>query len=223
MSAGPPRGMRQSMNARCCMNSTAASCDVSSSSTTASAGRPALATASRSTDAIADVRRDRAGRAAQERGVARLQAQPGGVAGDVGPVLVDDRHHTERHTHPLIRRPFGRTHPSRTSPTGSASAGDLAQPTGHRLDPVGGQAQPVDDGGGSRSSPRPVATSAALASRISSPRATSRSAAPSSASFLAAVDAVASTRDAALARRPARESARVPGRRSHDGQGYLPR
>ena len=32
-----------------------------------------------------------------------------------------------------IRRPLGRTQPSMTSPTGSGSAGDLAQPGGHRL------------------------------------------------------------------------------------------
>jgi hypothetical protein len=87
----------------------------------ASAGRPALATASRSTAAMADVGRDGPRRAPQERGVARLQAQPERVAGDVGPVLVDDGHDAERHPHREMRRPLGRVQPSMTSPTGSGS------------------------------------------------------------------------------------------------------
>ena len=56
---------------------------------------------SRSTVGDREVRAQRARRAAQERGVARLQAEAGGVAGDVGPVLVDDRDDAERHPHPL--------------------------------------------------------------------------------------------------------------------------
>ena len=53
MSEGPPRGMRQSIDSRCRMNSTAASRLVSATRTTASAGSPALATASRRTAAMA--------------------------------------------------------------------------------------------------------------------------------------------------------------------------
>ncbi len=49
MSDGPPRGIRQSIEPRCCMNSTAASRLVSVTKITASAGRPALTAASLST------------------------------------------------------------------------------------------------------------------------------------------------------------------------------
>ena len=53
MSDGPPRGMRQSIESRWRMNSTAASRLVSSTSTTESSGRPDLANASRSTATMA--------------------------------------------------------------------------------------------------------------------------------------------------------------------------
>ena len=50
-------------------------------------------------DRAAGVRALRA--AAQDRGVAGLQAQRAGIGGHVGPALVDDADHTERHTHAL--------------------------------------------------------------------------------------------------------------------------
>ena len=53
MSDGPPRGIRQSMAPRSCMNSMAASWLTSVTSCTASAGSPVLATASRSTSVMA--------------------------------------------------------------------------------------------------------------------------------------------------------------------------
>lgn len=43
---------------------------------------------------------DRSRRASEERGVARLQAQARRIGGHVGAVLVDDRHHAQRHPHP---------------------------------------------------------------------------------------------------------------------------
>ena len=52
ISDGPPRGIRQSMNPSSCMNSTADSRLVSSTSPTASAGSPALARPSRSSAAM---------------------------------------------------------------------------------------------------------------------------------------------------------------------------
>jgi hypothetical protein len=57
ISDGPPRGMRQSTLSRWRMNSTAASRDVSSTRTRASSGRPTLASASRSTPAMATFER----------------------------------------------------------------------------------------------------------------------------------------------------------------------
>ena len=50
-------------------------------------------------------------RAPQQHGVARLQAQPGGVAGHVGPVLVDDADHAEGDPHPLDPQAVG-PHPA---------------------------------------------------------------------------------------------------------------
>ena len=78
-------------------------------------------------------------------GVARLQADAGGVAGDVGPVLVDDRDDAERHPDAArSRSPFGRRQPSSTSPIGSGSAATCAQAVGHAGDPGVGEAEPVE-------------------------------------------------------------------------------
>ena len=57
ISAGPPRGMRQSTTPVSCMSSTAASWRTSSTSSTQSAGSPALAMPSRSTSAMATLER----------------------------------------------------------------------------------------------------------------------------------------------------------------------
>ena len=83
MSDGPPRGMRQSIESRCRMNSTAASWRRVLDQHHASAGSPALAKASRSTAAMAMFDAIAPDEPRQERRVARLEAQPGRVAGDV--------------------------------------------------------------------------------------------------------------------------------------------
>ena len=115
ISAGPPRGIRQSTYPRSRMKATAVSCEVSSTSATASSGRPALTAARRSSGDDGPVGLEGGGRAAQEGGVARLQAQPGGVARHVGPVLVDHADDAERHPHPAS--PAGRwAAPSPRSP-----------------------------------------------------------------------------------------------------------
>ena len=75
ISDGPPRGIRQSIEPRCCMNSTAASREVSSTSTSASSGRPAFTQRLAQHRRDGDVRGDAPRRAAQERRVAGLQAQ----------------------------------------------------------------------------------------------------------------------------------------------------
>ena len=87
-------------------------------------------------------------RAAQTGGVARLEAESGGVAGDVRPVLVDDRRSTPRGTRTRsTRRPFGRTRPSTTSPTGSARVATWRSPSAMAVDPGLGRAQRSSVGG----------------------------------------------------------------------------
>ena len=74
-----------------------------------------------------------------------LQADAGGVAGDVGPVLVDDRDDPERD--PDAARCAGRWGAASRraiSPIGSASAATARSPLGHRVDPGLGEAQPVE-------------------------------------------------------------------------------
>ena len=122
ISDGPPRGISSRCDSRRRMNSTAASWRVSSTSTSESCGQPGLGQALAQHGGDGDVRADRARRAPEERGVAGLQAQPEGVAGDVGAVLVDDRDHAERHPHPLDAQPV-RPHPA---------VGDLADRVGQR-------------------------------------------------------------------------------------------
>ena len=169
---------------------------------TASSGSPALASASRRTAAIAMLRAQRRARAAQQRGVAGLEAEPGGVAGHVGPVLVDDRHHAERH--PDLLRSGGRwagRQPSSISPTGSGSAATWRSPAAMPSMRAVGEPEPVERTRLHAAGSAAASRSTTLAARISAARSTSRSAAVCSAAFFASVDAVASRREATLARR----------------------
>ena len=143
-------------------------------------------------------------RAPQEGGVAGLQAQAEGVAGDVGPVLVDDRHDAERHPDPA-RCAARSAAPSRRRPRrpGRAGAATCRSPAGHRLDARRREPQPVDDRGRASRPPRPRRRRRRWPPRTSSARSTSRSAAASRAASFASVDAVAS--DAAGRLRPPAE------------------
>ena len=67
--------------------------------------------------------------AAQDDGVAALEAQRGRIAGDVGPALVKKQHDAQRHAHFLIRSPLGRTYPSMICPTGSTCAAICSTPS----------------------------------------------------------------------------------------------
>ena len=94
-----------------------------------------------------DVRADGPGRAPQEGGVARLEAQAGGVAGDVRAVLVDDRHDAERHPH-LADAQAVRAHPAGQHLAHRVGQRrHLAQAAGHRLDAAGVEPQAVDHRG----------------------------------------------------------------------------
>ena len=105
--------------------------------------------------------------AAQDRGVAGLQAQRAGIGGDVGAALVDHADDAERRAHALdgqavrplpARRSRGR--PDRAEPR------IVSTPSRHRLDARRRQRQPVEEGGGRAAGLRTSATSSALAARI---------------------------------------------------------
>ena len=82
-------------------------------------------------------------RASQERCVPGLEAQPGRVARDVRPVLVNDPDHAEGNPHPRDPEAVG-PHPAfRDLADGVAQPRHLAQPGRHAPDPVLGQTQPV--------------------------------------------------------------------------------
>ncbi|MPM29989.1 hypothetical protein SDC9_76531 [bioreactor metagenome] len=86
--------------------------------------------------------------AAQQGRVAGLQTDAAGVGGDVGPGLVDDPDHPERHPQladpqPVVGGPAADHIADRVG-----QAGHLAQPVGHRGDPLRGEPQPVDQRGG---------------------------------------------------------------------------
>ncbi len=87
---------------------------------------------------------DRLRTAAQDAGVARLQAERRGIRSDVRARLVDDSDHAERHAHPADLDP-GR--PLRELGDRAHRIGqrrDLLQAFRHRLDRLVGQREPVD-------------------------------------------------------------------------------
>ena len=97
-------------------------------------------------DALGDgeVRCERLGAAAQDGRVAGLHAQRRGVGGDVGPGLVDDADHSQRHPHPTDLQARG-PHPQIGDlADGVRQRRDLTQPLGHRPDAGAGELEPVE-------------------------------------------------------------------------------
>jgi hypothetical protein len=86
--------------------------------------------------------------APQQHGVARLEAEPGGVAGDIGPVLVDHPDDAEGHSHLADLEPVGPDPSTDRLAYRVGEAGHLPQTRGHRRYPPPCQAQAVDDAGG---------------------------------------------------------------------------
>ena len=100
-----------------------------------------------------------------------------------------------------IRKPFGRTHPSMTSPTGSARDATWRNPPA--MEPIRfSSRRRRSTTVGLTPSDSERSTSTAFAERTTSAEATRRSAAARRASFFCAEEAVARTREAALDRRP---------------------
>ena len=100
-----PAGIRQSMSPRSRTNSTAVSCEVSSTSTRRRpAGRPCRSPGA-SDEAMTRFDSRAPGGTPQQGRVAGLQAQGGRVGGDVRAVLVDDPDDAERDTDALDSQP----------------------------------------------------------------------------------------------------------------------
>ena len=93
------------------------------------------------------VRSQRRRRAPQQGGVARLEAQAAGVAGHVGPVLVDDRHHAEGHPDAGDLEAVGPPPPVEDLAHGVGQGGDVAEPPGHPGEAGLGEAEPVEGAG----------------------------------------------------------------------------
>ena len=82
--------------------------------------------------------------AAQDGGVARLQAQPGGVGGDVGARLVNDADHAQRHAHAPDADAARALAQFGDGADRIVEARDLLQALGHFFDAGGAEFQPVE-------------------------------------------------------------------------------
>ena len=200
ISPAPPRGMTTSTSPRA----------FSSSPTDAAVGRQQLARSPPAGPAFVHrlgedgdqrgVGAERRRRAAQQRRVAALQAEPGGVDRHVRAGLVDDADHAERHPHLAQLQPVGQPR----------AADDVADRVGQGDELAQRGGDPGDAGrrrAAAGRAPTPAcrrraaaSTSAALAASTSSVRSTSASAMAASAASLASVGRVRSTRAAARAR-----------------------
>ena len=147
MSAGPPRGIRQSTMSVSCMSLDRGFVAHVVDEEHRVGGEPGFGQAVTQRLGDGDVGSEGRRRAPQERGVARLQADAGGVAGDVGPVLVDDRDHAERHPHPLDVQPVGAPPAVEHLADRVGQRGDGAQAGGHAVEAGLGEAEPVEGPG----------------------------------------------------------------------------
>ena len=85
--------------------------------------------------------------APEEGGVAGLEAQRRRVHGDVGPGLIDDAHHAQRHPDLADVEAVGPHHGVHDLPHGVRQGHDLPDALGHAGDALRRQAQPVQHGG----------------------------------------------------------------------------
>ena len=83
---------------------------------------------------------------AQQHGIARFQAEPRGIGGDVGPGLVDEPHHAQRHADPRDLHPVGAPPCLGGLSHRIGEGGDLAKPRRHLLDPALGERETVHEG-----------------------------------------------------------------------------
>ena len=85
--------------------------------------------------------------AAQDRGIARLEAERAGIGGDVRAALEDDADDAERRAHALDMESVRPVPCGHDAAHRVGEAGDRLQPFRHRLDARLGERQPVDEGG----------------------------------------------------------------------------
>ena len=140
-------------------------------------------------------------RAPQHDGVAGLQAQRGGIDGDVGARLVDDGDDAQRHPDAAQRQPIGQRRAIDHLADRVGQGGDLAHAGRHGGGPRRRRGR---DGPAARRSgrwPRPASRSRALASRICSVPSISATAIASSAASLTPERSAASSRAARWAAR----------------------
>ena len=83
--------------------------------------------------------------AAQDDGVAGLEAESGGVDGHVGPGLVHHRDDPERHPDPLDLQSLGRPPPGDDLPHRIGQGGDVAQAAGYAVAGVARRGEAVDE------------------------------------------------------------------------------
>jgi hypothetical protein len=84
--------------------------------------------------------------AAQQRRVAGLQRDPGGIGGDVGARLVDDADHPERDPHLPHLDAVGIGPTAHHVADRVRQARQIGEPDGHAADALGREPQPVDQG-----------------------------------------------------------------------------
>ena len=142
------------------------------------------------------------GAAAQDGGVAGLEAQRAGVGGDVGPALIDHADHPDRHPHPLDGEAVGPGPGRQHRADRVLEPGDHVEPGGDGLDPRRGRAPAGRGTPCRRRRFRAAAMSSALAVRMASASARTATAMAFSASSLRGPGVSARVRAAARARRP---------------------
>ena len=124
----PPRGTMTSTWRSSATRCPTAARSVVATSCTAFSGRPAAAKAALHARGDRLVAVDRFGAAAQDRRIARLEAQAGGVRRHVRTRFVDDADDTERHAHQADLDARRAVLESVISPTGSGSAAMASTP-----------------------------------------------------------------------------------------------
>ena len=112
------------------------------------AGKPAAAQSLDQAGVDGAARMRALGTAAQDGGVAGLQAQRARIAGHVGPALVDDADDAERHAHARDVEAVGPRPLRDGGADGIGQRGDVLDAARHGLDALLVERQPVEHGAG---------------------------------------------------------------------------
>ena len=140
----PPRGTMTSTCFSSAMRWPTAARSVVATTCTACSGRPAVAQAVVHAGGDGGVAADRLGAAAQDRRVARLEAQPRGIRGHVRTRFVDDADDAERHAHATDLDTGGAVAQDRDLAHRVGQRGDFARPSA-MASGLRRQREPVDE------------------------------------------------------------------------------